>query len=40
MADENDKKTPEEKVEDLKKAIEECGFKVEDEGNGEIKISE
>lgn len=28
------------KVEDLKKAIEDCGFKVEDTEEGEIKISE
>jgi len=31
-------KTPEDKVEDLKKAIQDLGFKVEDAGEGEIKI--
>jgi hypothetical protein len=33
----NNTKTPEEKVEDLKKAIKECGFEVEQDGE-EIKI--
>lgn len=37
--DEN-KKTVEEKMEDLKKDIRELGFQVEETGEGEMKISE
>lgn len=40
MTDDQKAKTTEEKVDDLKKAIEECGFKVEETEDGEIRISE
>jgi hypothetical protein len=38
--EEQDGKTPEEKIEDLKKAIEELGYKIEETPEGDIKISE
>lgn len=37
---EKSEKSPEEKVEDLKKAIEDLGYKTKKTGEGEIKISE
>ncbi|MDQ1284009.1 MAG: hypothetical protein QG620_357 [Patescibacteria group bacterium] len=40
MSDCEKEKTPEEKVDDLKKAIKDLGYKVEKTEEGEIRVSE
>lgn len=39
-SDDDDKKNAEKKIEDLKKDIQALGFKVEETGEGEMKITE